>query len=151
MQEQKTTVGLTIASDFEFVELAELVATNLAKLIEFDEDASTWIGMAVREAVINAIRHGNKQDPNKRVDLRFSLNNDTITVEVIDEGEGFDLRLVPDPLDPENLLKPSGRGIFYMRSFMDRVEFSHPPGGGTVVSMSRRKHSQGEVTSHAND
>lgn len=144
MQITKTTVGLTIASDFNFVELAEIVSTNLAKLIGFDDDTTMWIGMAVREAVINAIRHGNKQDQSKHVDIRFSINADTIAVQVMDQGEGFDPTIIPNPLDPENLLKPSGRGIFYIRTFMDEVEFSSRPGGGTVVSMWRRKSSEGD-------
>lgn len=137
----KTTVGLSIASDFHLVELAEIVSTNLAKLVGFDDDTTVWIGMAVREAVINAIKHGNKQDRSKPVDIQFSLNADTIAVQVMDRGEGFDVTTIPNPLDPENLLKPSGRGIFYIRTFMDKVEFSSRPGGGTVVSMWRRKSS----------
>jgi len=139
MQSEKTTVGLTIASDFGFVELAEIVANNLAQMVGFDEDTMMWIGMAVREAVINAIRHGNKHDQNKRVEIRFTINADSLGVRVADEGEGFDPSTVPNPLDPENLLKPSGRGIFYMRTFMDEVEFSSRPDGGTIVRMVRRK------------
>ncbi len=144
MQQNKTTVGLTIASHFDFVELAEIVCTNLAKLVGFDDDATMWIGMAVREAVINAIKHGNQQDQSKQVDIRFSINADTIFVQVSDQGGGFDPTNLPDPLDPENLLKPSGRGIFYIRSFMDQVEFSSHPGGGTVVKMLRRKRPEGD-------
>jgi len=144
MRQNRTTVGLTIASDFNFVELAEIVSTNLAKLVGFDDDTTMWIGMAVREAVINAIKHGNRQDQRKHVDLRFSINSDTMAVQVMDRGEGFDFTDLPNPLDPENLLKPSGRGIFYIRTFMDKVEFSARPGGGTVVSMSRRKRSEGD-------
>jgi serine/threonine-protein kinase RsbW len=139
MQSETTTVGLTIASDFGFVELAEIVASNLAQMVGFDEETMMWIGMAVREAVINAIRHGNKHDKNKRVEIRFSINAESLRVRVADEGDGFDPSTVPNPLDPENLLKPSGRGIFYMRTFMDEVEFSSRPNGGTVVQMLRRK------------
>lgn len=144
MQQEKTTVGLTIVSDFVFVELAEIVANNLAKLVGFDDDTTMWIGLAVREAVINAIKHGNKLDHSKHVDIRFSINADAIAVQVLDQGEGFDSTNLPNPLDPENLLKPSGRGIFYIRTFMDKVEFSARPGGGTVVNMSRRKSFQGD-------
>jgi serine/threonine-protein kinase RsbW len=139
MQSDKTTVGLTIASDFGFVELAEVVANNLAQMMGFDDETTMWIGMAVREAVINAIRHGNSQDKSKQVDIRFTINSEGIRVRVADEGTGFDPTTVPNPLDPENLLKPSGRGIFYMRTFMDEVDFSSRPDGGTVVHMVRRK------------
>jgi serine/threonine-protein kinase RsbW len=144
MLSRKTAVGLTISSDFKFVDLAEVVSNNLAKLVGFDDDVTMWISMAVREAVINAIKHGNKQDENKQVDIYFTINSESFAVEVVDQGDGFDPTIVPDPLDPENLLKPSGRGIFYIRSFMDQVEFSSHPDGGTVVNMVRRRRSQGE-------
>ncbi|MBI4470792.1 MAG: ATP-binding protein, partial [Acidobacteria bacterium] len=136
---EKGTVGLTIASNFGFVELAEMIANNLARMVGFDEDTTLWIGMAVREGVINAIKHGNKGDDEKQVDIQFSVNSDKITVRIADQGEGFDPAQVPNPLDPENLLKPNGRGIFYMRTFMDEVEYTARPAGGTVVRMMRRK------------
>lgn len=139
MQPEKGTVGLSIASNFGFVELAEMIANNLARMAGFDEDTTLWIGMAVREGVINAIKHGNKGDDLKRVDIQFGMNADHITVRIVDQGEGFDPSQVPNPLDPQNLLKPNGRGIFYMRTFMDEVEYSNCAGGGTMVRMTRRK------------
>ncbi len=139
MEPEKSTVGLTIVSDFGYVELAEVVANNLARIVGFDEDTTLWIGMAVREGVINAIKHGNRLDDQKRVDIQFSVNAETFSVCICDQGEGFDPSHVPNPLEPENLLKPNGRGIFYMRTFMDEVEYSPRPGGGTVVHMVRRK------------
>jgi serine/threonine-protein kinase RsbW len=92
----------------------------------------------VRESVTNAILHGNKLDQDKRVGLRFSISGNRLVIRVRDEGEGFDESKLPNPLDPENLLKPSGRGIFYVRSFMDEVKCVHLPGGGWEVRMEKR-------------
>jgi serine/threonine-protein kinase RsbW len=89
--------------------------------------------------VINAIKHGNRLAPDKPVDVRFTLEPSTLNVFVRDHGEGFDPDQVPNPLDPDNLLNPNGRGIFYMRTFMDEVEYSFHPDGGTIVRMSKRR------------
>jgi len=132
-------VGLSIASDFGFVELAEVVTNSLARMAGFSDDTALWISMAVREAVINAIKHGNKCDHHKRVDIQYAMNTESLTVDVTDQGDGFDLSSVPNPLDPENLLKPTGRGIFYMKAFMDKVEYSTRPGGGTTVRLTKWK------------
>ena len=96
------------------------------------------IGMALREALANAIKHGNRQDEKKRVFVRFTIHRRSLEVEVRDEGTGFDPQAVPDPLAPENLLKAYGRGIFFMRQFMDEVTHSFPPKGGTTVRMVKR-------------
>ena len=97
------------------------------------------MSVAVRESVVNAIKHGNHLDESKRVALSFTLRPQALEVEVRDEGEGFDPGAVPDPLAPENLLKPDGRGIFFMRSFMDEVSYSFPARGGTVVRMLKKR------------
>jgi len=138
MRRQRCVVGLSIASDLRFVEVAEQVTTILAHQVGFDDDAALWISMAIREAVINAIRHGNKEDRSKCVDIQYTLNHDSLAVRVSDRGEGFDPATAPNPLDPENLLKPSGRGIFYMKTFMDEVRYSPRPGGGTVVWLTKK-------------
>jgi serine/threonine-protein kinase RsbW len=103
-----------------------------------DEDAAHWIGMSVRESVTNAIQHGNKLDQNKKVDIRFGVEPDRLDIVVKDQGHGFDVGSLPNPLDPENLLKPSGRGIFYIRSFMDEVEFKPLSQGGMEVHMVKK-------------
>jgi anti-anti-sigma factor len=136
---EKCTVALSIASDFGFVELAELATNNLARMVGFDEDTSMWISMAIRESVINAIKHGNKLDPGKRVDVQYTVSSDGLTVRINDQGDGFNPESIPNPLDPENLLKPTGRGIFYMKTFMDEVEYSPRPGGGTIVRLTKWK------------
>ena len=94
--------------------------------------------MAVREAVTNAMVHGNQEDENKSVEVIFNCLGNMLEIEVRDQGEGFDPSGVPDPTDPVNILKTSGRGIFLMRSFMDEVEWFARPEGGTTVRMVKK-------------
>ncbi len=135
----KETIELTIESKYEFVELVGSVTKNVTDMLGFDEESANWIELAIRECVINAIKHGNRVENEKHVDIKFTLDSSTLTVYVRDRGVGFDPLLIPDPLDPENLLNPNGRGIFYMKTFMDEVDFSHHPEGGTVVRMVKRR------------
>ncbi len=103
------------------------------------EDAVYWSGMALREALANAIKHGNKLNPDKRVFVRIEVNGDaTLRIAVEDQGEGFDPQQIANPLDPTNLLRESGRGVFYMRNFMDEVTFSTTAGGGTRIELTKR-------------
>jgi serine/threonine-protein kinase RsbW len=95
--------------------------------------------MAVREAVTNAVLHGNRQDESKVVEIQFKNSAAGLEITVRDEGRGFNPEGVPDPTDPQNLLKTNGRGILFMRTFMDEVEWSHHPDGGTVVRMVKKK------------
>ena len=93
----------------------------------------------MHEAVITAIMHGNKSAADKQVDVRFVTEQNAVTVYVRDYGEGFDPTQLPDPTNSDNLLNPTGRGIFYMRTFMDEVEHSIHPEGGSVVRMRKVK------------
>ncbi len=136
------TAQLALASSFDALEVSERVLTDLCRLAGCDHDTCYWLISATREAVANAVRHGNRQRPERLVRVEYRFENDQVTIRVEDEGEGFDPGAVPDPTLPENLLRPSGRGIFYMRRFMDRVEFSRSPGGGSVVVMSRRRNGE---------
>ncbi len=129
---------LILASRFETIEVAERALRDLCERAGCGGDEQYWLVSALREAVANAIRHGNRQDPELRVLVDYTIQEREATIRVEDEGEGFEPRQVPDPTSPENLLRPSGRGIFYMRQFMDRVEFSRATAGGTVVIMVRR-------------
>jgi serine/threonine-protein kinase RsbW len=129
---------LAIGSRFENIELVQVVLKDCLERLGMDEDARHWIDIAVREAVANAIKHGNEQDPHKQVEVDLSLDEETLTIQVQDEGHGFDPSRIDDPLAPENLLKPTGRGIFYMKSFMDAIEYGARPGGGTVVTLRKR-------------
>jgi serine/threonine-protein kinase RsbW len=130
-------VEITISSRFENIELVQVIAEHLCENVGVDEDGSHWIGMAVREAVANAIKHGNKLDVRKKVFATFDLTGTELEITVIDEGEGFDPARVSDPLNPQNLMKTSGRGIFYMKTFMDQVTYSFHPGGGTSLVMTK--------------
>jgi len=135
MDSSLRTVKLDIASRYEMVEMAQTVLAHLATLVGFDEDASHYMNVALREAVINAIKHGNERDEDKRVEIEFVLHEAAMEIVVRDEGDGFDPAAVPDPLAQENLLKPHGRGIFFMRSFMEKVDYSFLAAGGTQVRM----------------
>jgi serine/threonine-protein kinase RsbW len=135
----ENVVELSIASQLEFIDLVTTVTDNITQMIEFDEETSYWINMAVRESVANAIEHGNRYDPHKTVDVRFTFGVDALRVTVRDRGEGFDPTSLPDPLDPNNLLNPAGRGILYMRTFMDQVDYERHPEGGMQVTMTKRR------------
>lgn len=135
---EERTVKLEIASRFEMLDVVQTVLVQCCQLVGFDDESVHYMSVAVRESVVNAIKHGNKQDEAKRVFLRFSVFLHTLEIEVRDQGPGFDPQQVPDPLAPENLLKAYGRGIFFMRQFMDEVSHSFPARGGTVVRMLKR-------------
>jgi serine/threonine-protein kinase RsbW len=129
------TVRLDVASRLDMLEVVQTVLAHLAALVGFDEDASHYLSVAVRESVVNAIKHGNRLDETKRVRIEFTTRPEALEMEVRDEGKGFDPGSVADPLAPENLLKAEGRGIFFMRSFVDSVDYSFPSEGGTVVRL----------------
>ena len=131
-------VKLELASRFEMLDVVQTVLVQMCQLVGFDDDAQHYMSVAVRESVVNAIKHGNRQDASKRVFLQFTQLDRALEVEVRDEGQGFDVGALPDPLAPENLLKAYGRGIFFMRQFMDEVTHSFPAQGGTVVRMVKR-------------
>jgi serine/threonine-protein kinase RsbW len=131
-------VHVVLSSRFENIEIAERALLELCGQAGFSGDDGYWLVTALREAAANAIRHGNRQDPERSVLIDMRTHDGEVTIRVEDEGEGFDLDSIPDPTAPDYLLRPSGRGIFYMRQFMTSVEFSRSPGGGTVVEMSRR-------------
>ena len=134
------TVKLEIASRYDMLEMVQTVLTHIAGLLAFDEEQTHYMSVAVRECVVNAIKHGNRLDTSKRVSLVFTLEPDSLEVQVADEGKGFDVASVPSPVEEENLLKADGRGIFFMRSFMDEVQYSFPSGGGTIVRMTKKLH-----------
>ena len=136
------TVRLQIHSNFELLDFVQVVSDRMAQLAGLDEDAMHWIGVAVRESVINAIKHGNREDHGKMVTVEFAMapiaTPNELIVRVLDQGEGFDPEEVADPLAPENILKSSGRGIFFMRNFMDDVSITRRPEGGMDVRMSKK-------------
>ncbi len=128
---------LVLSSRFANIEIAEQALVDLCGEAGLDEDESYWLVTACREAVANAICHGNRQDPTLRVLVDYRIADREVVIRVEDEGDGFDPDAVPEPTDPGLLLRPSGRGIFYMRQFMNHVQFSRTSGGGTAVEMTR--------------
>jgi serine/threonine-protein kinase RsbW len=132
------TVRIDIASRFEMLEMVQTVLSHVTALLRLDDDAAHYVSVAIRESVVNAIKHGNRGDAGKRVAIEFLLHPGALEVTVQDEGTGFDPATVPSPLAEENLLKADGRGIFFMRSFMDEVSYAFPSRGGTVVRMLKK-------------
>src|SRR6478752_2056364 len=129
---------LAIGSRFENIELVQVVLNDSLERLGLDSDARHWVDIAVREAVANAIKHGNAQDPAKTVEVDAGVDGGELVIRIEDQGTGFDPGQLGDPLAPENLLRPNGRGIFYMKSFMDVVDYQPRPGGGTVVTLRKR-------------
>ena len=124
----------TLESTLETVDSAELAASRIAAAAGFDQDQVMQISMAVREAAVNAVLHGNAYDPGKKVNLEFERTGSDLVITIRDQGKGLDPDKIPDPLAPENLLKTSGRGIFLIRSFMDEVQI-HPSQTGTEIKL----------------
>lgn len=128
-----------LPSRIESVDEAALKADDFAKKSGLGDDFISSIDLAVRESVANAVKHGNKFDESKMVEVRLAKTAEGFEMTVRDFGSGFDVDDIPDPTNPENLLKASGRGILFMRAFMDVVEWSEAADGGTVVHMVKRQ------------
>jgi serine/threonine-protein kinase RsbW len=135
-------VRLEFTSAFEMLDFVQVVSDHLARGVGLDEDSLHWVSVAIRESVINAIKHGNRNDANKHVFVEFETATKAdvpeLAIRIRDEGEGFDPELVANPLDPENLLKSSGRGIFLIRNFMDDVQLRRAPEGGMEIRMVKK-------------
>ncbi len=134
-----THVSLTLDSTLETVNSAEETAGRMAAEAGFDDEEVMKISMAVREAAVNAVLHGNAYDPTKKVTFAIERTANDLVIVIRDQGKGLDPSKIPDPLAPDNLLKTSGRGIFLIRSFMDVVEI-HPSKTGTELKMIKHVH-----------
>lgn len=132
--QQASRITYTLESSLDSVNKVEQTAEQMAKKAGVDEDELFKITMAVREAAVNAVLHGNSYDPDKRITASFENTGDSLVIRIADQGKGLDPDTLPDPLAPENLLRGSGRGIFLIRSFMDEVHFKqlHP---GTELTL----------------
>ena len=133
-------VHLAMGSSYENIELVQIVVAESLARLELPERASGGIALAVREAVPNAIKHGNRADPAKRVEVEVEVKEDHTEVEirVTDEGSGFDPESVKDPLAPENLMRPNGRGLLFMKNYMDEIDYTFLAEGGTRVTLRKR-------------
>ena len=114
----------------------EFIESNLEEL-GIDKSLVADIAITSTELINNAILHGNKGDPEKRVKIRLAVKNETVRIDIIDQGDGFDPTSVPDPLAKENLLKEVGRGIFIVKSLVDSLEFDQEPGWGTRATLTK--------------
>jgi serine/threonine-protein kinase RsbW len=133
------TTELSLPSRIDTVAKAAAAVAEFLSRSGISDDAAFGIDMAVREAVTNAVIHGNRQDENKTVDVTLKSSPDAVEISVHDQGPGFNPEDVPDPTAAENILKASGRGIFFMRTFMDEVNWLIRPEGGTTVRMVNRR------------
>lgn len=136
-------IRLEFTSRFEMLDFVQLVGDHVSRAVGLDDDSLHWVSVAIRECVINAIKHGNQNDASKHVFVEFETADHApvpeIMIRVRDQGAGFDPDLVANPLDPANILKSSGRGIFLIRSFMDDVQLRRVPEGGMEVRMTKRR------------
>ena len=115
------------------VNRAESIAAETAARAGFSEDEQSNIAMAVREAAVNAVLHGNAYDPEKKVFVVYERTLEALVITITDQGKGLDESHLPDPLAPENLMKGSGRGIFLIRAFMDEVRFRNKQPGTEIT------------------
>ena len=137
---EKTTdrAEMTLPSELPSVDRVEQTAFDFAQRGGFDDDTSSNIAMVAREAAVNAILHGNQFDPTKTIKAEFELGSESLTIKVADEGAGIDEAAIPDPLQPENLMRTSGRGIFLMKAFMDEVHLRQLTPGTEIALVKRR-------------
>jgi serine/threonine-protein kinase RsbW len=136
------TIRIEFGSAFDMLDFVQVVSDYVGKMAGLDDDALHWVSVAVRESVVNAIKHGNRHDESKRVIVEFTPvpahAPEELVIKVEDEGEGFDPEEIADPLAPENILKSSGRGIFLIRSFMDEVDVRRRADRGMQVRMVKK-------------
>ena len=128
-------ITVSVSSRVGHVDLIHAISDQIASMMGFDSDEILNLGLAVREAAINAIKHGNQLDPKKRVRVTFTFGGDGLRVAIRDRGKGFDPDDIPDPTLPENLFQPSGRGVLLMKAFVDRVEVRGHDGKGSEVCL----------------
>jgi serine/threonine-protein kinase RsbW len=132
------TVDQFLDSQLESVDAAERLALDVARQAGFEEEELHKIGMAVRESMVNAVVHGNQYSKDKKVHVTISANSDRMTIKIADQGKGFELNQLPDPLAEENLLRNSGRGIFLIRAFMDDFQVRRLEPVGTEVTLVKK-------------
>ncbi len=133
-----TTVKLVISSEVRLVDVVHTASETMAGMAGFEEDDALNVGIAVREAVINAMLHGNRMDPSRKVEVSLQARPRSIRARVRDQGAGFDSGATPDPTVGDNLMRSSGRGILVMRAFVDKVDFKFLEGRGMEVTLHKK-------------
>jgi serine/threonine-protein kinase RsbW len=131
------TVDQFLDSSLDSVDSAEQLVLDVARKAGFQEEDLHKIGMAVRESMVNAVVHGNQYSAHKKVRVSVSKGQDRLTVTISDQGKGFELEALPDPLSEDNLLRNSGRGIFLIRAFMDELNVRRLTPAGTEVTLTK--------------
>lgn len=129
------TIDQLLDSTLESVDIAEEAVLKEAQEIGFDEDNLHEIGMAVRECMVNAVVHGNRYNARKKVHVMIRRTADRLAIVIQDEGDGFEMATLPDPLADENLLRHSGRGLLLIQAYMDEFEIRPRQPKGTEVKM----------------
>ena len=132
------TVEMETASRMEIADAMQMAAETFAVGEGMAVNDAHFFALAFREALVNAIRHGHASSANQRIRIRFEKIGDKLVFSVRDRGPGFDPRTVPDPREPENMRRGSGRGVFYMRRLTDKASFEFPVDGGTVVRLEKQ-------------
>ncbi len=132
-------VTLTCNTDLRFIDLIQVVGSELLKHMNFSQEDGERLWLAIQEGIANAMRHGNKLDKQKPVKVTFNPTSEKLEIRIEDLGSGVDLSTIPNPNLPENLLKPGGRGVYFMRAVMDKVELEHRKDGSTLVLVKYRK------------
>jgi Anti-sigma regulatory factor (Ser/Thr protein kinase) len=132
------TKELNLPSRIDSVDQAAIEADKFARDVGLSDEFIFAVDLAIRESVANAVKHGNKFDESKHVEVGLADSANGFEITVRDHGPGFAPDEIPDPTNPENLLKTNGRGILFMRSFMDEVEWTNHSGGGMVVRMLKK-------------
>lgn len=135
-------IQIKVPNQTRYLSLIGRIGEDLAhQLQEFHgnrENLANQLNVVLTEAMVNAIRHANAGDPDKQVDIRITISDNELLVQVFDQGQGFDLNSIPDPdFDEEELLETGGRGVYIMRALMDTVHYRKIP-GGNVLEMRKR-------------
>ena len=132
-------VTLTCNTDLRFIDLIQVVGSELLKHMNFSHEDGERLWLAIQEGIANAMRHGNRLDPAKSIQVTFTPQGSRLEIRIQDEGPGVDLAGIPNPNLPENLLKPCGRGVYFMKQVMDQVVLEKSPTGSTLLLVKLRR------------
>jgi serine/threonine-protein kinase RsbW len=130
---KKKKFELQFFSDTKYLEKVEKLSSKVARYALLSESENDDLGIVTTELVNNAIHHGNKNDPSKKVKIIFTVDSKKLELRIFDEGNGFDPKKLKDPLAPENLFSESGRGIFLIRNLMDSLDFKFTDSGTETI------------------
>jgi serine/threonine-protein kinase RsbW len=139
VQKRRKRFESEIYSDTEYLSKVEKMSVKVARYAKLNDSDTDDLGIVATELVNNAIHHGNKNNPAKKVCICFTVDSEQIELRIKDEGSGFNIEDLHDPLAPENLLKESGRGIFLIRNLMDSLDFNFTANGTEIIAIKNIK------------